>query len=185
MKELEEKEKQREAAEKEKEVARKRKLEEEETRRQKMRLAPKQKPVGQAIPALEVQQVPKPADDLAGYCGDLGDLVQGKTIVLVGVPAAFDPLSDRQVLSFKKHRQHLQAAGIQNTFVVSCNDAVVMHAWQNTIDEIGHMSFLSDPSGNVAKTFKVQDKELAQLGQRLRRFTLLVQDGTIKFAVVT
>jgi peroxiredoxin len=158
----------------------------------KQELAPKQKPAGQTIPSLEVELVPKPEDvqtvlpNYRGATADLAELVKGKTVALIGVPAAFDKISEQQIPTFKKHRQQLADAGVEEIFVVAGNDAVVMRAWQTQIDALGQLNFLADPAGNVAKALKLADKDLsAQLSTpRSRRFALVVRDGLVTFAAI-
>jgi len=64
--------------------------------------------------------------------------------------------------------------------VVAVNDVFVMGAWARSTGGEGKILFLADGSGDFAKAAGLDiDLSKAGLGLRLKRFSAIVEDGTV------
>ena len=105
----------------------------------------------------------------------------GKTIALFAVPGAFTPTcSAKHVPGFVEKAAELKAAGVDEIWCVSVNDAFVMGAWareQKTGDKV---RMLADGDATFAKaTGLTLDLNGKGLGLRSNRYSMLVKDGKV------
>ena len=105
----------------------------------------------------------------------------GKTIALFAVPGAFTPTcSAKHVPGFVEKAAELKAAGVDEIWCVSVNDAFVMGAWareQKTGDKI---RMLADGDATFAKaTGLTLDLNGKGLGLRSNRYSMLIKDGKV------
>lgn len=105
----------------------------------------------------------------------------GKTVVLFGVPGAFTPTCHKVHLpGFVKEAESFKAKGVAEIAVVSVNDAFVMNIWAKETGGEGVITFLADGNAEFAKaTGLAVDLSVAGLGTRIRRFSMLVEDGVV------
>lgn len=105
----------------------------------------------------------------------------GKTIALFAVPGAFTPTcSARHVPGFVEKADAFKAAGVDEIWCVSVNDAFVMGAWARDQGTQGKVRMLADGSGAFAKaTGLTLDLESKGLGLRSNRYSMLVKDGKV------
>jgi peroxiredoxin len=107
----------------------------------------------------------------------------GKTIALFAVPGAFTPTCSAQHLpGYIARADELRAAGVDEIWCVSVNDAFVMHAWGREQGAArGKIRMLADGSAQFAQaTGLTLDLTAAGLGLRSARYSMLVQDGVVK-----
>jgi peroxiredoxin len=110
------------------------------------------------------------------------EAAQGKRVVIFGVPGAFTPTcSAKHVPGYLKHLPELKAKGVDEVWCLAVNDGFVMAAWARDQKAIGKIRFLGDGSGELAKKLGL-DLDLTQngMGLRLRRCSLLVENGVVK-----
>jgi peroxiredoxin len=73
-----------------------------------------------------------------------GEQTAGKRVVIFGLPGAFTPTcSAKHVPGYVEQAEKLRAAGLDETWCVSVNDAFVMGAWaheQRTTDKVRMMA---------------------------------------------
>ena len=110
------------------------------------------------------------------------DLTRGKKVVIFGLPGAFTPTcSAKHVPSYLQNLERLKAKGVSDVICMAVNDAFVMGAWardQKTADKIRMMG---DGSANYTKALGLEfDRSARGLGLRCQRFSMLVDNGTVK-----
>jgi glutaredoxin/glutathione-dependent peroxiredoxin len=106
----------------------------------------------------------------------------GKTIAVFALPGAFTPTcSAKHVPGYVEHHAAFKAAGVDEIWCLSVNDAFVMGAWardQKTGDKV---RMLGDGDATFAKaTGLTLDLTGKGLGLRSNRYSMLVKDGVVK-----
>ena len=141
--------------------------------------------VGDKLPAGTLQEfieVEGNGCSLGPNSFDVQKEVAGKTIAIFALPGAFTPTCSAQhVPGFVEKADQLKAAGVDEIWCVSVNDAYVMAAWGRDQDAIGKIRMLGDGSAELTKKLGL-DRDLSKdgMGVRARRFSLLVEDGVVK-----
>lgn len=109
------------------------------------------------------------------------DVFAGKRIVLFGVPGAFTPTCNNDHLpGYIENHDAILGRGVDRIAVVAVNDVFVMGAWARASGGDGKILFLADGSGDFAKAAGLDiDLSRAGLGLRLKRFSAIVEDGTV------
>jgi peroxiredoxin len=134
--------------------------------------------VGDRIPSAKImrwgEKGPEPIDT--------DDLFRGKKVAFFGVPGAFTPTcSAKHVPGFVRHADELRAKGVDAIVCTSVNDVFVMSAWgkdQNCADKV---TMVADGDAAFAKAVGLElDLTGKGLGLRNQRFSMLVDDGTVK-----
>jgi glutaredoxin/glutathione-dependent peroxiredoxin len=112
---------------------------------------------------------------------DIGQATAGKTIALFALPGAFTPTcSAKHVPGFIEHADALKAAGVDEIWCVSVNDAFVMGAWGRELGTAGKVRMMADGSADFARaTGLTLDLNARGMGQRLQRCSMLVRDGVV------
>ncbi|MEP6966395.1 MAG: peroxiredoxin [Polaromonas sp.] len=105
----------------------------------------------------------------------------GKTIALFAVPGAFTPTcSAKHVPGYVENFKELKAAGIDEIWCLSVNDAFVMGAWARDQHTDGKVRMLADGDAAFAKaTGLTLDLNGKGLGLRSNRYSMLVKDGKV------
>ncbi|WP_066272361.1 peroxiredoxin [Hydrogenophaga palleronii] len=106
----------------------------------------------------------------------------GKTIAVFALPGAFTPTcSAKHVPGYVQHAADFKAAGVDEIWCLSVNDAFVMGAWardQKTADKV---RMLADGSADFAKaTGLTLDLTARGMGLRSNRYSMLVKDGVVQ-----
>ena len=106
----------------------------------------------------------------------------GKTIALFALPGAFTPTcSAKHVPGYVEQADELKAAGVDEIWCVSVNDAFVMGAWARDQKTGGKVRMLADGSADFAKaTGLTLDLTGSGMGLRSNRYSMLVKDGVVK-----
>ena len=109
-------------------------------------------------------------------------LCAGKTIALFALPGAFTPTcSAKHVPGFVAKADEFKAAGVDEIWCVSVNDAFVMGAWARDQKTQGKLRMLADGSADFAKaTGLTLDLTARGMGLRSNRYSMLVKDGVVK-----
>lgn len=105
----------------------------------------------------------------------------GKTIALFAVPGAFTPTcSARHVPGFVDKADAFKAAGVDEIWCLSVNDAFVMGAWARSQAIQGKLRMLADGSGVFAKAVGLTlDLDSKGLGLRSNRYSMLVKNARV------
>ena len=106
---------------------------------------------------------------------------QGKTCVIVAVHGAFTPTcSNTHVPAFIADANAIRAKGVDEIFVVSVNDAYVMHSWGKTMDAEGKVTMVGDGSLDWTRSVGlVRDMKEKGFGERSHRYAMVVKDGVV------
>lgn len=140
--------------------------------------------VGDSLPActlMEFSEVEGGGCSLGPNPVDVSKVTAGKTIALFGLPGAFTPTcSAKHVPGYMEKQAELKAAGVDEIWCVSVNDAFVMGAWARDQHTQGKVRMLADGSADFAKaTGLVLDLTAKGMGVRSDRYSMLVKDGKV------
>ena len=113
---------------------------------------------------------------------DVDKAAAGKTIALFALPGAYTPTcSAKHVPGFVEKFGDFKAAGVDEIWCVSVNDAFVMGAWARDQKTDGKVRMLADGSADFAKaTGLTLDLTARGMGLRSNRYSMLVKDGVVK-----
>ena len=113
---------------------------------------------------------------------DIAKLAAGKKIAVFGLPGAFTPTcSAKHVPGYVEKAVELKAAGVDEIWCVSVNDAHVMGAWGRDQKTSGKVRMMADGSADFTRaTGLTQDMSARGFGLRSQRYSMLVVDGVVK-----
>jgi len=105
----------------------------------------------------------------------------GKTIAIFGLPGAFTPTcSAKHVPGYVEKAADLKAAGVDEIWCVSVNDAFVMGAWGRDQHTAGKVRMMADGNADFAKaTGLMLDRTAAGMGLRSQRYSMLVKNCVV------
>ena len=140
--------------------------------------------VGDKLPAgtlFEYIEVEGEGCTLGPNAFDVTKATAGKTVAIFGLPGAFTPTcSARHAPGYIDHAAQFKAAGVDEIWCVSVNDAFVMGAWGREMKAAGKVRMMADGSAAFAQatglTLDLSDKGL---GLRSGRYSMLVKDGVV------
>jgi peroxiredoxin len=140
--------------------------------------------VGDALPSgvlMEFIEVEGNGCSLGPNAVDVQTASAGKTIALFALPGAFTPTcSAKHVPGYVAQAAALQAAGVDEIWCVSVNDAFVMGAWAREQQTQGMVRMLGDGSAAFAQaTGLTLDLTSKGMGLRSNRYSMLVKDGRV------
>jgi peroxiredoxin len=141
--------------------------------------------VGEKIPAttlMEYVEVEGNGCSIGPNPVDTHKASAGKTIALFALPGAFTPTcSAKHVPGYLEHFDALKAAGVDEIWCVSVNDAFVMGAWARDQKTGTKVRMLGDGDAAFTKaTGLTLDLTGKGLGLRSNRYSMLVKDGVVK-----
>ncbi len=104
-----------------------------------------------------------------------------KTIALFALPGAFTPTcSAKHVPGYVENFDAFKAAGVDEIWCVSVNDAFVMGAWAREQKTDGKVRMLADGSAAFAQaTGLTLDLTAKGMGLRSNRYSMLVKNGKV------
>ena len=113
---------------------------------------------------------------------DVRKQTAGKRVVIFGLPGAFTPTcSAKHVPGYVEHAEQLRAAGIDEIWCVSVNDAFVMGAWGRDQHTSGKVRMIADGSAAFTRALGLeQDLSARGMGIRSQRYAMVVDDGVVK-----
>ncbi|MEO6319028.1 MAG: peroxiredoxin [Polaromonas sp.] len=140
--------------------------------------------VGDTLPAvtlMEYVEVEGNGCSLGPNPLDAAQASTGKTIGLFAVPGAFTPTcSAKHVPGYVEKFAEFKAAGVDEIWCLSVNDAFVMGAWARDQKTDGKVRMLADGDAAFAKaTGLTLDLNGKGLGLRSNRYSMLVKDGKV------
>ncbi|MDX1561828.1 MAG: peroxiredoxin [Gammaproteobacteria bacterium] len=109
------------------------------------------------------------------------DLFAGKKVVLFAVPGAFTPTcSIKHLPGFVEQAEAIKAKGVDTVACYSVNDVFVMHAWGQSVGAADAVLMLADGNGEYTKALGLElDASGFGMGSRAKRFSMIVEDGTL------
>lgn len=140
--------------------------------------------VGDTLPAVTLMEYVEVEGNGCSLGPNPVDTVQasaGKTIALFAVPGAFTPTcSAKHVPGYVEKFADLKAAGVDEIWCMSVNDAFVMGAWARDQKTDGKVRMLADGDAAFAQaTGLTLDLNGKGLGLRSNRYSMLVKDGKV------
>jgi len=113
---------------------------------------------------------------------DVEAATAGKTIAIFALPGAYTPTcSAKHVPGYVEQAAALKAAGVDEIWCVSVNDAFVMGAWGRDQKTGGKVRMMADGSADFTKaTGLTLDLTARGMGLRSNRYSMLVVDGVVK-----
>lgn len=141
--------------------------------------------VGDRLPAATLKEyieVEGNGCSLGPNAFDVQKASAGKTVAILAVPGAFTPTCSAQHLpGYVQQAEAFKAAGVDEIWCVSVNDAFVMGAWGREQKTAGKVHMMADGSGEFTRALGLTlDLQAAGLGERSRRYSMLVKDGVVK-----
>ncbi len=106
----------------------------------------------------------------------------GKKIAIFALPGAFTPTcSAKHVPGYVEKAAEFKAAGVDEIWCISVNDAFVMGAWGREQKSTGKVRMMADGSAAFAQaTGLTLDLTSRGMGVRSNRYSMLVVDGVVK-----
>ncbi len=140
--------------------------------------------VGDTLPAgtlMEFSEVEGEGCSIGPNAVDITKATAGKTIGLFALPGAFTPTcSAKHVPGYVDSYADFKAAGVDEIWCVSVNDAFVMGAWAREQKSAGKVRMLADGSAAFAQaTGLTLDLTSRGMGLRSNRYSMLVKDGVV------
>ncbi|MDD2535629.1 MAG: peroxiredoxin [Macromonas bipunctata] len=140
--------------------------------------------VGDKLPAvtlMEFNEVEGNGCSLGPNPVDVAQASAGKTIALFALPGAFTPTCSAQhVPGYIAQHDALKAAGVDEIWCVSVNDAFVMGAWGRELQAAGKVRMLADGDAVFTQaTGLTLDLTGKGLGLRSNRYSMLVKNGVV------
>ena len=134
--------------------------------------------IGDKIPSVDLNIMT--GDGPGGISTD--DLFAGKTVAVFGLPGAFTrTCSAKHLPGFVDNADALKEKGIDDIVCISVNDPFVMDAWAKAQDVGDKVLMVADGSAKFARAAGLDaDMSAKGFGVRCRRFSMVVEDGTVK-----
>lgn len=108
------------------------------------------------------------------------EALKGKRVVVFGLPGAYTPTcSSKHVPGYVASLSALKAKGIDEVWCVSVNDGYTMAAWGKEQGAMGKVRMLGDGSAELTKKLGL-DTDIPGMGTRLRRCSMLIDNGVVK-----
>jgi peroxiredoxin len=141
--------------------------------------------VGDKLPAGSLQEfieVEGNGCSLGPNTFDIEKETAGKKIAIFALPGAFTPTCSAQhVPGYVKNADALKAAGVDEIWCISVNDAFVMGAWGRDQHTQGKVRMMADGSGTFTQaTGLTLDLVARGMGVRSQRYSMLVDNGVVK-----
>ncbi|WP_028220112.1 peroxiredoxin [Paraburkholderia oxyphila] len=113
---------------------------------------------------------------------DVREQTAGKRVVIFGLPGAFTPTcSAKHVPGYVEQYEALRAAGVDEIWCVSVNDAFVMGAWGRDQRTSGKVRMMADGSAAFTRALGLeQDLSARGMGIRSQRYAMVIDNGVVK-----
>ena len=132
---------------------------------------------GAAVPPATLKQMTAAGiEDL-----ELGSLLEGKKVILFGLPGAYTPVCSTQHLpGFVAEADKLKAGGVAAIACIAANDPFVLSAWGKEHGVGDKVMMLCDPDAAFTKSLGLSmDLSGLGLGERSKRWSMVVENGVV------
>jgi peroxiredoxin len=141
--------------------------------------------VGDKLPAGSLQEfieVEGNGCTLGPNSFDIEKATAGRKIAIFALPGAYTPTcSAKHVPGYVEHADALRAAGVDEVWCISVNDAFVMGAWGRDQHTAGKVRMMADGSAAFTQAAGLTlDLTARGMGVRSQRYSALVVDGVVK-----
>lgn len=141
--------------------------------------------VGDRLPAVTLQEfvdVETEGCSIGPNNVDVQKALAGKTVAIFALPGAYTPTcSAKHVPGYVEKHDELKAAGVDEIWCLSVNDAYVMGAWGRDQKVAGKVRMIADGSAEFTKAVGMTlDLSARGMGLRSQRYSMLVRDGVVK-----
>ncbi|TMH06439.1 MAG: peroxiredoxin [Betaproteobacteria bacterium] len=141
--------------------------------------------IGDKLPAGSLQEFIEVEGDgcsIGPNSFDVEKTTAGKKIAIFALPGAFTPTcSAKHVPGYVEKADALRAAGVDEIWCVSVNDAFVMGAWGREQHTAAKVRMMADGSAEFTKAAGLTlDLTARGMGVRSQRYSMLVVDGVVK-----
>ena len=141
--------------------------------------------IGDQLPAGSLSEyidVATEACSLGPNTFQVAELVKGKKIAIFGLPGAFTPTCSAQhVPGYVALAEQFKAAGVDEIWCISVNDAFVMGAWGREQKATGVVRMLADGNADFSRALGLSaDFSKFGMGTRSQRYAMFVVDGVVK-----
>jgi glutaredoxin/glutathione-dependent peroxiredoxin len=109
-----------------------------------------------------------------------------RRVVLISLPGAFTPTcSARHLPGFVERADEILARGVDEIAAMAVNDIFVMDAWGRSAGVKDKVTMLADGNGDFVRALGLEfDGSAFGMGQRGRRFSMVVRDGVVEHLFV-
>ena len=113
---------------------------------------------------------------------DVAKACAGKKIAIFALPGAYTPTCSAQHLpGYVQAAEEFKAAGVDEIWFLSVNDAFVMGAWGRENAAGGKVRMMADGSADFTRAVDlVLDLTAKGLGVRSQRYSMLVDNGVVR-----
>ena len=132
---------------------------------------------GAAVPSATLKQMTAAGiEDI-----ELGPLLEGKKVILFGLPGAYTPVCSTQHLpGFVAEADKLKAGGVAAIACIAANDPFVLSAWGKEHGVGDKVMMLCDPDAAFTKSLGLSmDLSGLGLGERSKRWSMVVENGVV------
>jgi peroxiredoxin len=141
--------------------------------------------VGDKLPAASLQEfieVEGNGCSIGPNNFDVQKATAGKKVAIFALPGAYTPTcSAKHVPGYVEKAGELKAAGVDEIWCISVNDAFVMGAWGRDQKTAAKVRMMGDGSADFTKaTGLTLDLGAKGMGLRSQRYSMLVVDGVVK-----
>ncbi len=141
--------------------------------------------VGDRLPAVTLQEfvdVETEGCSIGPNNVDVQKALAGKTVAIFALPGAYTPTcSAKHVPGYVEKHDELKAAGVDEIWCLSVNDAYVMGAWGRDQKVAGKVRMIADGSAEFTKAVGMTlDLSARGMGLRSQRYSMLVRDGVVE-----
>ena len=133
--------------------------------------------VGDKIPSVKLKYMTK--EGIKDITTD--ELFKGK-VALFGLPGAFTPTcSAKHLPGFVQNAEAIRGKGVDRIVCLSVNDAFVMDAWGKNQNVGENVMMIADGNADFAKAVGLELDLMGNgMGTRIRRFSMVVDNGVVK-----
>jgi peroxiredoxin len=109
------------------------------------------------------------------------EIFSGKKVIVFALPGAYTPTcSSTHLPGYEAHYDELKACGVDEIYCMAVNDAFVMDQWAHALS-VEKVKMIPDGNAAFARGMgMLVSKENVGFGERSWRYSMFVEDGTIK-----